>query len=117
MKWEERGKNISNRCEMHRGSTLSYSVAHVIPGLSLQCYESLIKLIKVGFTRPTSTLCLESANKFAPNILPEATIKSLHGEQTLRDDSFAIEIVAIVGGITNNSGKTFNRNKINMTSD
>lgn len=77
-------------------STLSYSVAHVIPGLSLQCYESLIGLIKVGFTRPTSMPRLESANKFALNILPEATIKSLHGERTLRDDSFAVEI-AVVG--------------------
>jgi len=68
---------------MHRGSTLSYSVAHVIPEpdrFSLQCYESLISLIKVGFMRTTSTPRLESANKFAPDIVPEAMIKSLHGE-------------------------------------
>lgn len=84
---------------MHRGSTLSYSVAHVIPepdGLSLQCYESLVGLIKVRFTRTTSTPRLESANKFAPNIVLEAIIKSLHGERTPRD-SFAIETVAVIG--------------------
>lgn len=96
---DEVGRAWKKRIQQMRDaprSTLSYSVAHVIPGLSLQCYESLIGLIKVGFTRPTSMPRLESANKFAPNILPEATIKSLHGERTLRDDSFAVEI-AVVG--------------------
>lgn len=86
-RWNEKGVENSQTRQIQLSSSAApwatRSSRHPLRAsdrLSLQCYESLIGLIKVGFA-PVRYLRarargVESADKFAPNIVPEGRIKS-----------------------------------------